>query len=78
MQLKFAISPYWVDTGDLSDATAFWGHSTRAALTNVHYYLGFFFLQGHFWHAMRALGFNFKSVTSSIGNEKERTFRIDS
>jgi chlorophyll a/b binding light-harvesting protein PcbD len=42
LQLKFAVSPYWIDTGDLSDGTAFWGHTTRAALSNVHYYLGFF------------------------------------
>ena len=77
LQFKFVVSPFWVDTGDLSDATAFWGHSTRAALTNVHYYLGFFFLQGHFWHALRALGFNFKSITESIGNERQSTFRID-
>jgi chlorophyll a/b binding light-harvesting protein PcbD len=76
LQLKFAVSPYWVDTGDLSDGNAFWGHSTRAALANVHYYLGFFFLQGHFWHALRALGFDFSKVTESIGNEKSATFTI--
>jgi chlorophyll a/b binding light-harvesting protein PcbD len=73
LQLKFAISPYWIDTGDLSDGTAFWGHSTRAALTNVHYYLGFFFLQGHFWHALRATGFDFSKVRSAIGNDGNAT-----
>jgi len=77
LQLKFSVSPYWVDTGDLSDGTAFFGHSTRAALSNVHYYLGFFFLQGHFWHALRALGFDFSKVRSSIGNEKNATVTIN-
>jgi chlorophyll a/b binding light-harvesting protein PcbD len=78
LQLKFAVSPYWIDTGDLSDSTAFWGHSTRAALSNVHYYLGFFFLQGHFWHALRALGFDFKKVPSAIGNDSSATITINS
>ena len=62
LELKFAISPFWVDTVDLPDGGAAWGHTTRAWLTNVHYYLGFFFLQGHFWHALRAMGFDFKKV----------------
>ena len=78
LQLKFAVSPFWVDTGDLSDAKAFWGHSTRCALSNVHYYLGFFFLQGHFWHALRALGFDFSKVRSSIGNDSNATVSINS
>jgi len=68
LALKFGISPYWVDTGDVSDCTSFLGHTTRAALTNVHYYFGFFFIQGHLWHAIRALGFDFKSVTRAISN----------
>jgi len=62
LALKFGISPYWIDTVDVSDSTAFAGHTTRAALTNVHYYFGFFFLQGHLWHALRAMGFDFKKV----------------
>ena len=66
---KFTIAPYWIDTGDLSDGTAFFGHSTRAALTNVHYYFGFFFIQGHLWHALRSMGFDFKNVLSSLQNK---------
>jgi len=68
LALKFGISPYWVDTGDVSDCVSFFGHTTRAALTNVHYYFGFFFIQGHLWHAIRALGFDFRSVTRAISN----------
>ena len=60
--LKFGIAPYWIDSVDLSGGPAFFGHTTRAALANVHYYFGFFFLQGHFWHALRAMGFDFKRI----------------
>jgi len=68
LALKFGISPYWIDTADVSDCNSFFGHTTRAALTNVHYYFGFFFIQGHLWHAIRALGFDFRSVTKAISN----------
>jgi len=60
--LKFGVAPYWIDSVDLSGGPAFFGHTTRAALANVHYYFGFFFLQGHLWHALRAMGFDFKKV----------------
>ena len=68
LALKFGISPYWVDTGDVSDSTAFLGHTTRAALSNVHYYFGFFFIQGHIWHALRAMGFDFRRVVGSVAS----------
>jgi chlorophyll a/b binding light-harvesting protein PcbE len=66
LALKFGISPYWVDTANMDGVVS--GHTSRAWLSNVHYYLGFFFLQGHLWHAIRALGFDFKSIPNAIGN----------
>ncbi len=67
LELKFGISPYWSDTGNLSDCNYFLGHTTRAALTNVQYYFGFFCIQGHLWHALRAMGFDFRRIAKAIG-----------
>ena len=75
--LKFGIAPYWIDSVNLPSDGAFFGHTTRAALSNVHYYLGFFFIQGHLWHALRALGVDFKKVPSAIGNDNNATISIN-
>ncbi len=68
LQLNFGISPYWSDTGDISDCKYFLGHTTRAALVNVQYYFGFFCIQGHLWHALRAMGFDFRRIATAIGS----------
>ncbi len=68
LAFKFGISPYWVDTGDISDCKYFFGHTTRAALVNVQYYFAFFCLQGHLWHALRAQGVDFRRILQNIGS----------
>ena len=64
LTLKFAFSPYFADTADMGLGV----HSARAWLANTHFYLAFFFLQGHLWHALRSLGFNFKSVEEAFNS----------
>jgi len=50
LKLQFEFAPYFTDTVDLGSGA----YSSRAWRANTHFYLGFFFLQGHLWHAGRA------------------------
>ncbi|WP_017651800.1 chlorophyll a/b binding light-harvesting protein [Fortiea contorta] len=51
LSIEFDRFPYF-QSGDILSA--------RVWLANAHFWLGFFFLQGHLWHALRAAGFDFR------------------
>ena len=65
LKLQFQFSPYFSDTATNLSADS---HTARAWLSNVHFYLGFFFIQGHLWHALSAMGFDFKRVSGAVSN----------
>ncbi len=63
LQQVFLIAPAFRDTVDYSSSVSgFAQYSGRCYLANFHYIVGFFALQGHLWHALRSMGYNFKDI----------------